>query len=190
VNQGTQRGNSPEEHFISAFVRKDRRNRYLALISRPKGRTRFCKALAHALELNPNRAYPIRADANSPTQIAILLQSLGAPEKCYLISESRKLDSQIMDLRSALETVVGSGIGSIVYCTQSLPTMRQKAQAQGSCSAAFLLDLIIAKIVVERVEINLVPPINRLRKRSQLVRYLAGFHSLIECFGVFEFDKL
>jgi hypothetical protein len=116
----TQRDYSREEHFIRTFVRKDRRRRYLELISSPKGRIKFLKALAHTLELEPSCAHPIQPSAQTPNHITTLLESWGAPKECYIISESAELDGQCMDLRRALAEVVGFGIGSILCCTPEL----------------------------------------------------------------------
>lgn len=113
-------GGSPEESFVRTFVHRDRRRRFLALLSSPKGRIRFRETLAHRLELDPSRAHPIPPGKDTAVQIEALLRSLGAPDECYVISESRNLDGQILDLRPALERVVGMGIGTVVYCTPEL----------------------------------------------------------------------
>ena len=109
-----------EERFIRAFVRKDRRRRYLELISSPKGRIRFLKALAHTLELEPTYAHAIQPNAHTHDQIAALLESWGAPKECYVVSESSDIDGRTMNLRSVLVTVVGFGSGTILCCTPDL----------------------------------------------------------------------
>jgi DNA-binding MarR family transcriptional regulator len=80
---------SPEEQFVRAFVRKDRRRRYLALVSTVKGREKFREALAHRLEVELENVQPIPPRMQSPAAIAETLRGLGAPKLCYIISESR-----------------------------------------------------------------------------------------------------
>ncbi|MGC1105732.1 MAG: hypothetical protein WA876_04270 [Candidatus Acidiferrales bacterium] len=111
-------GSSSEEQIIKAFILKPRRSRYLSLVSSRKGRAKFLQSLAHNLELNPSCTHPLAKGTQTPEQVFTLLRDIGAPAKCYVISE--ELDGVIIDLRKALDKVIGSGIGSIIYCSPNL----------------------------------------------------------------------
>lgn len=43
-----------------------------------------------------------------------LLRAHGAPEDCYVFSNSRKLDGQFMRLDDALQQVCGIGLGTVI----------------------------------------------------------------------------
>jgi DNA-binding MarR family transcriptional regulator len=111
---------SPEEQFVRAFVRKDRRRRYLALVSTVKGREKFREALAHRLEVELENVQPIPPRMQSPAAIAETLRGLGAPKLCYIISESRDLDGKTIALDRALEMVVGRQMGTVIICSPNL----------------------------------------------------------------------
>jgi hypothetical protein len=62
----------------------------------------------------------IPRDANTPLRIGQLLRDLKAPETCYLISESEKIDGRVADLNVALDEVIGGGVACVVYCRANL----------------------------------------------------------------------
>lgn len=108
--------NPHEEATIRAFVVRQRRERFLELLSHPKRRRDITRTLAH-----PNPAWfdsryikPVPALNNQG--LAKLLRAKGAPATCWVISESGEFDAREMVLLSALEEVVGRDMGAILCC--------------------------------------------------------------------------
>ncbi len=102
--------------IIRAFVRPDRRPRYLELIKSAKGRPKFLAALAHNMELDPRYSTRLADNVHTAVQIAALLGAKGAPEACYAISENWDLDGRDWPLAEALDRVVGGGQGTFLSC--------------------------------------------------------------------------
>ncbi len=105
-----------EEALIRAFIKADRRPRLLELRSTLKGRAKLCASLAHFQNLDLRYAQLLPATKHAPRDIEELLRKKGAPETCHILSESSELDGQEMPLKSALEKLVGAGMGSFLSC--------------------------------------------------------------------------
>jgi len=105
-----------EELFLTAFINKARRERLAELLANPKRRRQATSALAHFHELDPRWLVEIPHHQQSATSIERLLRSKGAPDTCHLISESSDLDGRSLPLASALERVVGQGMGTLISC--------------------------------------------------------------------------
>jgi hypothetical protein len=105
-----------EEVIIRAFVRSDRRPRYLELIKSAKKRRRFLRALNHVIELDPRYSTRLENNMHTAQQIALLLREKGASDLCYAVSENSELDGRELPLVEALEQVVGFGMGSFLSC--------------------------------------------------------------------------
>jgi hypothetical protein len=104
-----------EEATIRAFIIRERRERFLELLPNPKKRRSITESLAH-----PNPAWfdqrYVRAIPSSLSHegIASLLRKKGAGDKCWAISEDPELDGRELDLRRALDKVIGSQMGTIL----------------------------------------------------------------------------
>ena len=105
-----------EELLIKKFIHPDRQERFLALLTNPKGRKKLLSMLAHGVKLNSQYAKKIQADQQSISEIEKVLKSNGAPSNCFLISEDSNLDQKEMQLREALNKVVGCGMGTFISC--------------------------------------------------------------------------
>jgi hypothetical protein len=105
-----------EAAFIRAFVTPTKRERVVELLSKPKRRREFLKALAHFGDLDSRFCVQIPSAEQSASGIASLLQKRGAPAECYLISEDLALDGKSMPLSDALQKVVAYGMGTLVSC--------------------------------------------------------------------------
>src|SRR5215216_2863007 len=114
-----------EEAIIRAFIARDRRERYLARLSSPKTRQEFmAQHFFHMTDLDER--YAEKLDSGMPLvewakrhearldRICETLRSRGAPTRCYVISASSDLDGQEVDLRAALEDVVGCNDGTFI----------------------------------------------------------------------------
>ena len=107
---------SDEERFLSTFIDKSKRARLAELLANPKRRREVTSALAHFRDLDPRWLITLPSDQQSPASIERLLRAKGAPESCYIISESSELDGKHLPLRSALDNIVGGGMGTLLSC--------------------------------------------------------------------------
>jgi hypothetical protein len=81
----------------------------------PKRRKDIRALLDHAVTLNPRYCRPLGKPGQEEPLYQRLL-SLGAPERCFIISADPDLDGKEMDLVEALNAVSGSGHGRFVSC--------------------------------------------------------------------------
>jgi hypothetical protein len=107
-----------EDLTIRAFIVRERRERFLELLARPKRRKKITDSLAH-----PNPAWfdnrfvkQIAPAQKSATSIAKLLKAKGAGLTCWVISEDQKVDAREMALEPILLDIVGGGMGAILWC--------------------------------------------------------------------------
>ncbi len=105
-----------EYQLVRNFFLPHRQSRYLELLADPKRRPEILKEFAHFKDLDPQWAELLPANCNRPITVLKLLQSKGAPARCWAISESEKLDGKELDLLEALDDVVGCGIGTFLSC--------------------------------------------------------------------------
>jgi hypothetical protein len=106
----------PSQSIITAFIRPERAPRYLSLLANRNGREKLRGKLAHFADLNPRFAQPVTGSEGTPQALERILKAKGAPERCYCLSENVELDDQELPLRSALERVIGSGMGTFLSC--------------------------------------------------------------------------
>lgn len=107
-----------EEAIVRTFIVKDRRDRFLELLPRPRQRHKITESLAH-----PNPAWfdsrcvkPIPPAHSGAAAIAKLLHAKGAGTSCWVISEDQRFDGRELELDSVLSELVGYGMGTIVSC--------------------------------------------------------------------------
>ncbi len=102
-----------EQKVVEKYFVKERRERYLSLLSNPKSRRKFCVSLCHfSQELNKKLFTELLKDERQ----AILekIKEKGGFKDCYLISESSELDAKRMEIREALDAVVNTNIGTLM----------------------------------------------------------------------------
>jgi len=105
-----------EHQLVRCFFLPVRQARYLEQLPDPKRRPEVLKEFAHFKDLDPQWAESLPANCNRPITVLKLLQSKGAPARCWAFSESEKLDGKELDLLEALGDVVGCGIGTFLSC--------------------------------------------------------------------------
>ncbi len=105
-----------EHQLVRCFFHPDRQYRYLELLADPKRRPEALKEFAHFKHLDLRWAQALPLNCSRPISVAKLLQSKGAPARCWAISESDKLDGKELDLLQALDDVLGCGIGTFLSC--------------------------------------------------------------------------
>jgi hypothetical protein len=106
---------------------RGRQERFSSLLSSVRNRKKFTSELAHfrwfdgrfatavPWKVDPSRK-PWGRHVQGIQNVLRLLRSKGAGQTCWVISEDSKIDSQELLLESALEDVIGSGMGTILSC--------------------------------------------------------------------------
>lgn len=105
-----------EYALVITFVLPEKQQDYLNLLADPAGRKRALSQLPHWADLDERSMRRLSDSYRRAAQIESLLRQRGAPPTCYLLSEDVDLDGREMDLREALEEIVGLGAGTIVSC--------------------------------------------------------------------------
>jgi len=101
-----------ESKTIQKFVRKDKRDRYLAFISKTKTRDKFVSELAHFSDFEPSFFYKVYGDIRQVIQTRI--KTFKNQTDCYAISENREIDGQRIAIKTALDKTIGYGMGTIL----------------------------------------------------------------------------
>src|SRR5512147_2748131 len=105
-----------EATLVSTFVIAAKRKRLIEILANPKRRVRATATLAHFKDLEPSAVIHLGADTQTPALIELALRSRGAGETCHAISENRAIDGKRLPLKTALERVVGHGMGTLLSC--------------------------------------------------------------------------
>jgi hypothetical protein len=103
-----------EEALVRAFVIKPKQARLIELLANPKRRRDVTAALAHFRDLDPRFRLP--SDSQDSESIVRALRLRGAGDTCHVISEHGALDGQRLPLASALDQIVGFGMGTLLSC--------------------------------------------------------------------------
>jgi hypothetical protein len=105
-----------EEELIKAFFVPTKRERYLDMVAKPKGRKKFLGELAHFKALDPRCCFAIPKVEHTAEQIAAFLTRNGAPPSCWVTSEDSDLDGREIPLLEALKHVLGCQMGTFLSC--------------------------------------------------------------------------
>ncbi|MDO9026356.1 MAG: hypothetical protein Q7U87_00590 [bacterium] len=105
-----------EEPFVTAFIVKDKKQRYLELFKTTKGRIKVNKCLAHNPDIDNRYMFKVPNSEQTPDKIFKLLKSKNAPEYCHVISEDTTIDNMDLLLKDALFLILGKGSGTIISC--------------------------------------------------------------------------
>ena len=118
-----------EEATLRAFIRRERRQRYVALLSSRVKRKKLLRELPHrvAHDLDDRFAWRVPREADSPSGMYDWLRQRGAPERCHVISEVSEIDGTEMDLREALEQIYASDMGTLISCIPGWLVLTTKA---------------------------------------------------------------
>ena len=105
-----------EATLISTFVNPTKRKHLIEILANPKRRHRATAALAHRDDLDPTTIVPLEHSVQTPAAIESALRNRGAGETCHVISENRAIDGKHLELKSALDKVVGHEMGTLLSC--------------------------------------------------------------------------
>jgi hypothetical protein len=104
-----------EQAMVKAFIVTRRQQRWLDFLAKPKRREDILHTLPHLKDLNERFLLRIPAP-QSASVILEMLQQRGAPEQCYVVSESTELDARTLPLKEALGLIIGMSPGTLVSC--------------------------------------------------------------------------
>jgi len=101
---------------IRNFVVKHRQPRYLALLAKPNAWGGYgFGGLAHFVDnLDPRFCKQIPSSEQYTDAILSKIKALTPATECYIMHESRELDGQWMDLKEALNKILGSNTGALI----------------------------------------------------------------------------
>jgi hypothetical protein len=103
------------EQGLAQFVTGEWRSRFRESLTSPKQREKLRSQLPHFSHLDPRFATQVPTSDQHATDIAARLRSKGAGERCYLLSESTRLDGQEMALDDALADLVDGGSAEATF---------------------------------------------------------------------------
>jgi hypothetical protein len=112
--------NPHEYEFVSSFVTKDKKDRFLQFLDNPKRRKDLLKELSHFKHFEARYIKRISGKDENESYIYSFLKENGATEECYIISENRQLDAKSFKLRDAIGETLGRGFGTIISCKAGL----------------------------------------------------------------------
>jgi hypothetical protein len=102
------------EAGLVRFILPRYRIRFLSSLEDARLRAKLMRKFGHFDELDIRFAE--RLDRSDPALVEELLLRKGAPRRCYVVSESSRLDQRFLPLTTALSSVVGQRIGTFVSC--------------------------------------------------------------------------
>lgn len=105
-----------ESRFVSSFIRKEKQERMREFLPSIKRRGKILSTLNHFGDLDKRYAHAIPPSDQSVDKICKMLEKMGAPKECHLISSRSGLDGRSMPLQKALGSIVGMGDGTLVIC--------------------------------------------------------------------------
>lgn len=104
------------EDIVRLFVKKEKRERILALAGKPSRRMDLRDALLHdTRSLDPAVLTPLPGSRSDAPAIAALLRAAGAGERAYCISPFEDGDDRELGLVAALELVADRFADALVY---------------------------------------------------------------------------
>lgn len=100
-----------ESKVIQNFIVKNKRDRYLNFIQKPKTRKKFTNELAHF----SSQLDDFEEITGDERQIIYdRLQTINQTDNCYVISENSEIDGQRMKIDRALTETIGFGMGTLI----------------------------------------------------------------------------
>src|SRR5579863_3546783 len=105
-----------EQWLISAFVKRNKRERYREILADPRLRRKFTSQLAHFNDFDTKYRLPIPSNKLFVDNIATELQKRHSPDMVLAISEDPALDQKELPLVDALNQIVGRGMGTVLSC--------------------------------------------------------------------------
>ena len=108
--------NPHEEALVTAFVAKQRRERYRHLLSQPDRRGKLLDRLNHHTDFLPAFSSSLPAGLHTVPQIADWLKNLGAPHTSYVIADDADLDGKTLPTDRAVDAAWSCSFAVIISC--------------------------------------------------------------------------
>jgi hypothetical protein len=105
-----------EAAFTKAFIRSEKRARFLQTLADPKKRKEGLERMSHALPYMPDFALSVPGDQDFPDELEKLLRAKGAGPTCHVIADGLKADGRLLPLREALNLICLHEYGAILSC--------------------------------------------------------------------------
>jgi hypothetical protein len=105
-----------EEQLIKTFFLKERRDRYLTGLADPRKRRKFTNEFCHFKHMDSRYVVAVLPAHQNPPNLYKLLKQYGAPDDCWVVSDEIDLDACRMNLREALDAIVGRTFGTFLSC--------------------------------------------------------------------------
>jgi hypothetical protein len=105
-----------EHSLVSAFVKRNKRDRYREILSGERLRHKFVNQLAHLTDFDPKYRIPIPSNKLFVENIAFELKRRHSPRTVFAISEDPTLDQKELPLLEALRKTIGRGMGTVLSC--------------------------------------------------------------------------
>lgn len=103
-----------EAKVVSRFVVKAKRDRYLSFVTSPRNRSKLLADLHNATVFLKMEVFE-QVTGLEEEIIRQALQRHGlSTSTCYVISDNKRLDTQVLPLPEALRAVVGWGLGTLL----------------------------------------------------------------------------
>lgn len=106
----------PEEAFVKAFLRSEKRARFLEYLGNPKRRREALVQLNHALPYLPEFATEVPAEQDFPEELEKLLKARGAGPTCHVLAAGLRADGRELPLREALNLICLQEFGAVLAC--------------------------------------------------------------------------
>lgn len=100
-----------ETKVIENYIVKNKRNRYLNFIKKPKTRKKFTDELAHFSSQLDNFE---KIETSEWDVINEKLKRIKSTQDCYVISENYETDGKRMKIDNALTETIGMGMGTLI----------------------------------------------------------------------------
>lgn len=108
--------NEHEAAFVRAFVRRERRDRYLLLLAGPAKRRKILDRLQHRAWVDFLLPPPLPKAARNAAAVEALLRTRGAPDTCRVIAHAHEFEGREVRLAEALAAAEVHDFGMIVSC--------------------------------------------------------------------------
>ena len=105
-----------EAAFAKAFLRSEKRARFIQYLADPKRRREMLGRLDHDLPYLPEWATPVPGEQDYPEELVKLLLGKGAGPSCYVIAAGLRCDGTEVALDQALKQICLQASGAILSC--------------------------------------------------------------------------
>ena len=105
-----------ESRMIAEFVRKDKRERYLALLKGGKRRQKVLERLNHRLDYDLDLATELTAAERTHGGLLHLLQGLHVAPTCHLMADGSDLDGKELRIERGVEALLDNHWGGLLIC--------------------------------------------------------------------------